>query len=105
MQQPIRSIKKHYSDWMKHHAFLKGIEGDFQPSYYPTETQLLAKRGAQVMFIKNDGKNTPEWQLGNSKTHRRTIRLMVSRIMDETRAIEKTIKVSQIKLGKHQIST
>jgi ATP-dependent exoDNAse (exonuclease V) alpha subunit len=30
------------------------IKGEFNPQLYPTESQLLLKRGAQVMFVKND---------------------------------------------------
>ncbi len=35
-------------------VFEASISGEFQPSSYPTEASLKLKKGAQVMFIKND---------------------------------------------------
>ena len=35
-------------------TFNAKIDGDFQPSQYPTEQILRLKEGAQVMFIRND---------------------------------------------------
>jgi ATP-dependent exoDNAse (exonuclease V) alpha subunit len=35
-------------------VFHAEVEGEFDPRLYPTEPQLHLKRGAQVMFIKND---------------------------------------------------
>ena len=38
----------------KPHSFKAEIEGDFQEHIYPTEHQLTLKKGAQVMFVRND---------------------------------------------------
>ncbi|EMR02077.1 helix-turn-helix domain-containing protein [Cesiribacter andamanensis] len=38
----------------KAHTFKAGVEGDFPEYNYPTELQLVLKKGAQVMFVKND---------------------------------------------------
>jgi hypothetical protein len=38
----------------KSQMFSAQIAGDFPTSFYPTEVELEFKRGAQVMFIKND---------------------------------------------------
>ena len=38
----------------KSHFFTATIQGDFPANSYPTEQKLEFKRGAQVMFIKND---------------------------------------------------
>lgn len=35
-------------------TFEAETSGDFPPSSYPTESELVLKKGAQVMFIKND---------------------------------------------------
>lgn len=37
--------------------FYAKVEGEFAPSFFPTESQLLLKRGAQVMFVKMICKN------------------------------------------------
>ncbi len=34
--------------------FLAEVKGSFDPSLYPTESALRLKKGAQVMFVKND---------------------------------------------------
>jgi GTPase SAR1 family protein len=38
----------------KEHTFKASVEGDFPEYNYPTELQLVLKKGAQVMFVKND---------------------------------------------------
>lgn len=38
----------------KTHQFKASTEGDFPEYLYPTEQQLVLKKGAQVMFVKND---------------------------------------------------
>lgn len=74
--------------------FTARIEGDFQPSFFPTESQLLLKRGAQVMFVKNDlQKQFVNGTLGILK-HIEEDELLVD-IMDE-HGQEKTIKVSRL---------
>ncbi len=49
----------------KSHHFSAQIVGDFPASSYPTEEKLEFKRGAQVMFIKNDSQ--PEKRYYNGK--------------------------------------
>ena len=34
--------------------FLASVEGEFNPQLYPTDLDLVLKKGAQVMFVKND---------------------------------------------------
>ena len=36
------------------HLFKASIKGDFPESMYPAEEQMILKKGAQVMFLKND---------------------------------------------------
>lgn len=36
------------------YGFLAEVKGSFDPSLYPTEPALRLKKGAQVMFVKND---------------------------------------------------
>lgn len=38
----------------KQHHFKAVVEGDFPEYIYPTEQNLILKKGAQVMFVKND---------------------------------------------------
>jgi len=46
---------KRLSDLLElQYTFLAKIEGDFKPSQFPTEQLLCLKKGAQVMFIRND---------------------------------------------------
>jgi len=52
----------------KLHRFSAQIAGDFPASSYPTEEQLQFKRGAQVMFVKNDLQ--PEKRYFNGKIGR-----------------------------------
>jgi len=52
----------------KSHCFSAQIVGDFPASAYPTEEKLAFKRGAQVMFIKNDLQ--PEKRYYNGKIGR-----------------------------------
>lgn len=74
--------------------FYAKIEGDFSPSFFPTESQLLLKRGAQVMFVKNDlQKQFVNGTLGILK-HIEEDELMVD-ILDE-QGRDKTIKVSRL---------
>lgn len=76
------------------HIFTARIEGDFAPSFYPTESQLLLKRGSQVMFVKNDlQKQFVNGTIGILK-HIDEDELMVD-ILDE-HGMEKTIKVSRL---------
>ncbi|MEG1616983.1 MAG: HRDC domain-containing protein [Bacteroidales bacterium] len=49
----------------KEFLFKAVIEGDFPPYSYPTEERLILKKGAQVMFCKNDP--TPEKRYYNGK--------------------------------------
>ena len=35
-------------------SFLASITGSFNPKLFPTEAALKLKKGAQVMFVKND---------------------------------------------------
>ena len=39
------------------HKFSATIEGTFPPSNFPVETELELKKGAKVMFVKNDTEN------------------------------------------------
>ena len=41
----------------KSHKFMATIEGAFPPSNFPVETDLELKKGAKVMFVKNDTEN------------------------------------------------
>lgn len=41
--------------------FSATIEGDFPELAYPTETDLVLKKGAQVMFVKNDSSAEKLW--------------------------------------------
>lgn len=45
-------------------VFEARIEGDFPPMMYPTEQLLELKRGAQVMFVKNDVENPRRYYNG-----------------------------------------
>lgn len=38
----------------KEHPFKAAVEGDFPEYIFPTEQNLILKKGAQVMFVKND---------------------------------------------------
>jgi hypothetical protein len=38
----------------KQHTFKASVEGDFPEYLYPAEPELVLKKGAQVMFLKND---------------------------------------------------
>lgn len=38
----------------KPHSFMASINDDFPESAYPNENELILKKGAQVMFVKND---------------------------------------------------
>jgi hypothetical protein len=49
----------------KSHRFSAQIVGEFPASAYPTEVELEFKRGAQVMFVKNDSQ--PEKRYFNGK--------------------------------------
>jgi hypothetical protein len=65
-------------------TFLKGkekrfkakVEGDFPELSYPTESELILKTGAQVMFVKND--SAPEKRYYNGKIGR------ITRFSEET---------------------
>lgn len=46
------------------HSFCCSVEGDFPESSYPADGKLLLKRGAQVMFIKNDTGEVREYYNG-----------------------------------------
>lgn len=50
--------------------FKAEIEGDFPPMSFPTDEELILKKGAQVMFVKNDP--TPEKRYYNGKIGRIT---------------------------------
>jgi hypothetical protein len=52
------------------HVFQACVAGEFPPSSYPTEVSLEFKKGAQVMFIKND--LPPERRYFNGKIGRIT---------------------------------
>lgn len=72
-------------------VFNAKTEGEFNPQLYPTEGILVLKRGAQIMFVKND----PQKQFVNGTIG--TIRHIdndeiVADILDE-QGNEKTIKV------------
>ena len=71
--------------------FTARIDGDFPPSFYPTEEKLEFKLGAQVMFIKNDLQ--PERRYFNGKigriVHIEENTILV-RCADETTDIEVT---------------
>ncbi|HRG19416.1 MAG TPA: DEAD/DEAH box helicase [Saprospiraceae bacterium] len=74
--------------------FYAKVEGDFAPSFFPTESQLLLKRGAQVMFVKNDlQKQFVNGTLGILK-HIEEEELLVD-ILDE-HGRDKTIKVARL---------
>lgn len=47
------------------HYFTARIEGEFPETSYPTEEKLILKKGAQVMFVKNDP--SPEKLFYNGK--------------------------------------
>lgn len=51
----------------KYHYFAT-VEGEFPELAYPTETELILKKGAQVMFIKND--SSPDKAYFNGKIGR-----------------------------------
>ncbi|MFN4256855.1 MAG: ATP-dependent RecD-like DNA helicase [Saprospiraceae bacterium] len=38
----------------REHSFSAEIKGNFDPALYPTEPELRLRKGAQVMFLKND---------------------------------------------------
>lgn len=38
----------------REHVFLAEVKGAFDPSLYPTDPELRLRKGAQVMFLKND---------------------------------------------------
>lgn len=52
----------------KQYAFRAIIEGNFPEYSYPTDENLILKKGAQVMFVKNDP--TPEKRFFNGKIGR-----------------------------------
>jgi predicted transcriptional regulator/galactitol-specific phosphotransferase system IIB component len=54
----------------KTYTYTAEVEGNFSPSNYPTEEKLELKKGAQVMFIKND--SSFEKQYYNGKIGRIT---------------------------------
>jgi hypothetical protein len=45
----------------REYHFAATIEGDFPELAYPTETDLVLKKGAQVMFVKNDSSAEKLW--------------------------------------------
>ena len=47
-EQKLHSLKE------KTYSFRASVDGDFPEYTYPTEDKLLLKKGAQVMFVKND---------------------------------------------------
>jgi hypothetical protein len=52
-----QQINQHHLDTLDARplTFEASIEGDFPESSYPNDEKLVLKKGAQVMFIKNDG--------------------------------------------------
>lgn len=50
--------------WHREYTFHAQIEGDFPEKNYPTEAELVLKRGARVMFVKNDNKQPREFYNG-----------------------------------------
>jgi hypothetical protein len=54
----------------KSHSFYAEVEGDFPEYTYPTSPALILKKGAQVMFVKNDP--SPEKLYFNGKIGRIT---------------------------------
>jgi GTPase SAR1 family protein len=48
------------------YTFKATITGDFQKESYPTEEELVLKKGAQVMFIKNDSSGKKQYYNGRT---------------------------------------
>jgi hypothetical protein len=49
-------------------SYLARVTGDFLPQNYPTQTELTLKKGARVMFVKNDTEKSRRWYNGSRAT-------------------------------------
>ncbi|MBR9921150.1 MAG: AAA family ATPase [Bacteroidetes bacterium] len=88
----VDSINKHEMDQIADPGrwYQAKVSGNFKPTLYPTDAQLLLKEGAQVMFLKND----PDKQYVNG-TIGKVLRLEPNEIEVQIREAgqEKVIKV------------
>ena len=50
--------------WSKKYTYQAKIEGDFPEKNYPTEAKLILKKGARVMFVKNDNQQPRQFYNG-----------------------------------------
>lgn len=50
--------------WSREYIYQAQIEGDFSEKNYPTEAQLVLKKGARVMFVKNDNQQPRQFYNG-----------------------------------------
>lgn len=50
--------------WRREYVYKAFIEGDFAEKNYPTEEELVLKKGARVMFVKNDNQQPRQFYNG-----------------------------------------